>query len=202
MYNYIEYLFDDYFIASKEDGNLGIINSKNNVLIDFKYDVIQKIGDTKIVQAKTINKDKSDFYSDKLEQLVSMNDAIVIQEKNYLKITNNSEMKYFDLQGNEIESKSIFEENKLLAYKKGSKWGFVDRNDQEIVECKYDKVTQFNQYGFAGICIDNKWGVIDENAQVIVEPKYKIAKDHEPEFIGEYYKVYYGYGESYFTNNI
>ena len=48
---------------------------------------------------------------------------------------------------------------------------------------------------------ENKWGVIDEKGNIILEPTYTIEESNEdPEFIGKYYRVYYGYGESYFTN--
>lgn len=53
----------------------------------------------------------------------------------------------------------------------------------------------------AGIMKDNKWGVIDINGNIVLEPTYKIEESNtDPEFIGKYYRVYYGYGESYFTN--
>lgn len=199
-YTYMEHLFDDYFIATKEDGDLGIINSKNRIIVEFKYDVIQKIGDTKIVQAKTINKDKSDFYSNSLSLITSLNNANITQQEDYIKISNNEEIKYFDLQGNELEKEKIFKNNKLLSVKEGNKWGFVDKNNTKIVECKYDKVTEFNQYGFAGVYINDKWGVINENGEIVIQPTYKLLLEYEPEFIGKYYKVYYGYGESYYTD--
>ena len=40
-YSYLEYLFEDYFIAYNKE--LGVINSKDENIIDFKYDVLSKI---------------------------------------------------------------------------------------------------------------------------------------------------------------
>lgn len=94
-------------------------------------------------------------------------------------------------------------ENKLLADEKDSKWGFIDRNGNVIVEPQYEQVTEFNEYGFAGIKRDGKWGIINQDANIIVEPKYEISQTNQiPEFLGKYYKVYYGYGESYFTDKV
>ncbi len=200
-YGYIEYLFDNYFIASKQDGNLGIIDDKNNTKIDFKYDVIQKIGDSKIVEAKIIAQNKSEIYSENLKLIVSMKNAAIKEYDDYVKIFNDEQTKYFDKQGEEKENTQIFINNELYAVQKNNKWGFANKNKEVIVEYKYDKVTEFNQAGYAGICIDNKWGVINTKGEVIVSPKYTI-EEQEPEFIGEYYKVYYGYGQSYFTNKI
>ncbi len=113
------------------------------------------------------------------------------------------QIKYFDYDGNELLARNLFINNKLYTSYNGEKWGFIDKNDNTVVECKYDRVTEFNEYGFAGICENNKWGVIDENGNIVQEPIYKIDETNsEPEFLGKYYKVYYGYGESYYTNNI
>ena len=45
--------------------------------------------------------------------------------------------------------------------------------------------------------------MVDTKGNIIVQPSYKLDDtSREPEFIGPYYKVYYGYGESYYTNDI
>ena len=66
------------------------------------------------------------------------------------------------------------------------KWGFVDKNGNVVVDCKYDVVTELNEYGFAGIFQENKWGVIDQNGKVVVVPSYEIETYYSPTFIGEY----------------
>ena len=72
----------------------------------------------------------------------------------------------------------------------------------EFLDYIYDKVTEFNSYGFAGIKKDNKWGVINETGDIIIEPSYIIQDDSTaPEFLGQYYKIYYGYGENYYTDH-
>ena len=69
-------------------------------------------------------------------------------------------------------------------------WGFVDKDGNIKVDCKYDRVTEINEYGFAGILQENKWGVIDENGEVIVVPGYDKEKIntnyYDPKFIGKY----------------
>ena len=67
-----------------------------------------------------------------------------------------------------------------------------------IVDYNYDKVTEVNKYGFAGIKQNGKWGVIDSNGKIIVEPQYKLS-ENDPIFIGQYYQVIYGNGEIYYT---
>ena len=65
---------------------------------------------------------------------------------------------------------------------------------------KYDFVTRFNEYGFAGIKKDGKWGVVNSNGDIIVEPVYDIDSD-SPKFVGKYYEYNLGYGEPYFVCN-
>ena len=92
----------------------------------------------------------------------------------------------------------MFNENKIFAKKQNNKWGFVDAKGNSVVDYKYEKVTEINKYGFAGIKEKGKWGVIDSEGKILVEPKYEI-KSNEPIFIGEYYQVIYGDGEIYYT---
>ncbi len=40
------------------------------------------------------------------------------------------------------------------------------------VSYQYDKVTEFNEYGFAGILKDKKWGVLNKDGSVLIEPTY------------------------------
>lgn len=200
-YNYLEYLFDEYFIATKGNGNLGVINIKNQTIIDFNYDVLQKIDNTKVIEAKILKDNKLELYSEEMEKICSSKNALVYNEDNYIKVYSKQMLKYFDLGGKELKSKEVMKNNKLLADEKSNKWGFIDRNENIVIDYQYDKVTEFNEYGYAGIMQDDKWGVIDINKNIVIEPIYKLEKDNsEPEFLGKYYKVYYGYGECYYTD--
>ena len=39
-----------------------------------------------------------------------------------------------------------------------------------VVEAKYDKVTEFNEFGFASVQKDGKWGAINTQGKEVVEP--------------------------------
>jgi len=202
-YNYLEYLFNEYFIAAKENGKLGIIDINNNIMADFNYDVLQKVEDTKVAQAKILKENKSELYSENMEKICTVKNSVVYKEDNYIKVYSSEDVKYFDVNGNELENKVVFSSNKLLANKSNVKWGFVDRNGRVVVDYDYDKVTEFNKYGYAGIEKDEMWGIIDTNGNIVLEPTYKLDKANlEPEFLGKYYKVYYGYGECYYTDKV
>lgn len=69
------------------------------------------------------------------------------------------------------------------------------------IDAIYDMVTELNKYGFAGVKKDGKWGIIDSNANLILEPSYKLELQ-EPEFIGKYVKLNFGYELVYYTSQI
>ncbi len=200
-YNYIEYLFEDYFIVSNENGKLGVINSKEEVKLELKYDVLQKIENTNVIEAKILKEKNTDIYSSNLELVYSVKEGFIYKENEYLKVYSKEEDKYLDFNGGILEAKEVFKDNTLISSKKDNKWGFVDRNENIVVEYNYDKVTEFNEYGYAGIKLNNKWGVIDSKGNIVKEPSYEdIETNSNPEFLGEFYKVYYGYGEFYYTD--
>lgn len=199
-YQYIEYAFENYFIATM-NGKVGVIDINKETLIDFKYDIIQTIKDKNVLQAIISNTNTIEMYNNKIEKQVSIKDAILYTYDNYIKLISDKDMRYLDNNGNIISNKEILKENKVFAYNQNGKWGFVDNSDNIILEAKYDIVTEFNKYGFAGIKKNGKWGVVNEEGKVIVEPSYKIDWN-EPEFIGKYCKLNFGYGFEYYTDEL
>ncbi len=199
-YQYIEYAFEDYFIVT-ENGKVGVIGVNKGVAIDFKYDIIQKVKDKNVLQAIISNTNTIEMYNNKIEKQTSIKDAILYTENNYIKLISKKDMKYLDNDGNLVSNEKLLTDSTIFAYSKDDKWGFIDKNNNIIVEPKYDIVTEFNQYGYAGIKKDNRWGVINENGEIIVEPSYKIDWN-EPDFIGKYCKLNFGYGFEYYTDEL
>ncbi len=104
--------------------------------------------------------------------------------------------------GNKLQAKDLFPNNKLFAKKINDKWGFVDKDGKVVIENKYEMVTDFNEYGFAGIKQDGKWGVIEqESGEIIQEPIYKIEWTH-PKFIGKYYLINAWQREIKYTDSV
>lgn len=199
QYNYIEYLYDNYFIVSGEDSKLGVIDDKNNVKIKIENDSLQKLETANIIQAIS-NGNITRLYSKDMNKICEMTDAIIEVNKDYIKISNTSEVKYFNIEGKELKNTDVYSSNTLFAVQKNGKWGFADKNGKEIVEAKYDRVTEFNEYGFAGIKKEGKWGAINKDGKIVVEPSYEFKEDSQISFIGSYYQVKYGFGEIYYTN--
>ena len=199
-YNYLEYLFDNYFIASNEQSKLGVIDDDDNVKIELNNDALQKIEGTNVIQASTTADNMTKLYSKDMTELCQMQNAKVEVKDNYIKISNDTETRYFDKDGKELKNTEVYPNNTLFAKKEGDKWGFADKNGNTVVEAKYDKVTEFNEYGFAGVRLDGKWGVVNSKGEEVLAPTYTLNEEIEPYFIGTYYRVQYGFGEFYYTD--
>ena len=197
-YIYIEYLYDNYFISCNTDGKLGIIDDKDDTKVAFNYNSIQKIDGTNLIQTYRNDNETTEIYSTEMKKITSLSNANMDKYTDYIKLYNDDETKYILKDGKEVKNTELFKDNKIFANEWNGKWGFVDKSGNKVIDYKYDKVTEVNKYGFAGIEQNDKWGIIDSNGKIIVEPKYKLT-DSEPIFIGEYYQVKYGNGEVYYT---
>ena len=199
-YFYIGYLGNNYFVVSGQNGKNGIIDNKGDVILDTKYDTIEKIEDTNLIDAVEINTNTITLFNNEMKELNKMSNANIFVEKNYIRIYSNKEQKYFNSNGEEKSNKEILSQNKIFSDVKDGKWGFVDSNGNVIVDYIYDDVTEQNSYGFAGIKKDGKWGSINEDGQVIIEPTYTL-NNNEVDFVGEYYKYTYGYKKFNYTKD-
>ena len=197
-YTYIQYLFDNYFIACDTKGKLGIINDSEKTIIEFIYDSIHIIENTNMVETLNNSTNMTEIYSHNFKKICELENATLENNIDYIKLYNKENAKYISKDEKEVKNTDVFTKNKIFAKQVQNKWGFADINGNKVVDYKYDKVTEVNEYGFAGIKQNDKWGVINSNGEIIVEPTYKINSEN-PIFIGEYYQVIYGNGEIYYT---
>lgn len=200
-YTYVEYLYDNYFIASDANSKLGIIDDKDNVKIQFGNDSLQKIDGTDVIETTEASGNVKKLYSRTMEKICELSDSNVEFKGEYIKIFNKDDVKYFDKQGKELKNTEVYPNNTLFATKVDGKWGFANKSGTIVVEPKYDEVTEFNSYGYAAVKQDGKWGAINVNGDITAEIQYVLDDDIEPSFIGKYYQIKYGFGEIYYTNN-
>lgn len=196
-YNYMEYLPGDYFIVARDSKN-GVVDINGKSVIELKYDSISRINETNILQAET-NK-SIELYNLNMKKITTMSNATIKEvkdDKEYILLFSENDFKYLDKDGNILKAQELFKENNLFAKNVNGKWGFVDKNGNLKVQNKYEVVTDFNKYGFAGIKKDGKWGVIDQEGHIVQEPIYEL-KWNMPEFIGKYYRVNAWYGDARF----
>ena len=86
-----------------------------------------------------------------------------------------------------VPNTEVFKDLKMYSYQADDgKWGYKDKNGNIVVDCRYDFVTELNQYGYAGIYQEGRWGVINSDGKVVVIPSYEISTYYSPSFLDRY----------------
>lgn len=185
-YTNITYAFNNFFVFTTQEGKTGILDIYAGTEVEAQYDYIIVLENVKALEARAGN--KVDIYSEKIEKVLSMEDAIVQKvNDDYVSIYSATEIEYINKVGELVKNTEVFKNAKLYTYKaEDGKWGFADSNGKIVVDCKYDRVTELNEYGYAGVCQDGKWGVIDDKGKVVVVPAYEIETYYAPTFLGKY----------------
>lgn len=200
-YSYMEELDTNYFVVGNNNKN-GIIDLSGKAVVDLKYNSIFQIDGTNLLQANISSTNTVSLINRNTNKvLITLDKASVEINENYIRVYSEEESYYFSDDGKELTNKEVFPNNELYAKKINGKWGFVDKNGDLKVQNEYDVVTEFNEYGFAGIKKNGKWGVINSKGEIVQKPIYKISWKY-PTFIGIYYQSEEWHGDSYYTNKI
>lgn len=68
------------------------------------------------------------------------------------------------------------------------KWGFVDLNGNEIIDCKFNNVGSFKE-GLAPVCLNQKWGFINKEGFVVISPKFEAVRQFSEGLAAAYQEV-------------
>jgi len=185
-YSYIEFFNNDLFIATK-NSNAGVINVNGKIIIPLEYSTMKKITGTNCLEATMVETNKIAIVSSEGKIGDGVENGISSLEENYIKVISENDVKYYTLDGKETSYRELFANNEIYAIKQNGKWGFKDKSDKVIVECKYDFVTEQNG-GFVGVKLDGKWGVLDTKGNTVKEPSYTLSWN-DVSFFGEYYAI-------------
>lgn len=121
-YRYIEYLYNNYFIATNDEGNLGVINNNGKIILEMKYNLLQKIKGMNIIQAGMEGLNNTEFYSNEMKKILEIEKPNIELQDEYVIISNENQKSFLDKNGNEIKDvqnleKSYFPD-KVGEYKK------------------------------------------------------------------------------------
>lgn len=105
-YRYIEYLYKDYFIASDENGKLGVINSNEKSILAMEYSSLQKVKDKNILQAIKSDINTSEFYSIEMKKITTMSNINIQTQEDYIIISNEDQQMYLNSDGDTIKDPS------------------------------------------------------------------------------------------------
>lgn len=184
-YDLIKYCFSDYYVVST-GGKYGVVNSLKDVVIDIKYEGIEYRND--IVSLICDNADyTTDIYTRDLKYVLTGTINKVDTELGYIRVRVGSEYKYYNLQYQEISNRDVLKGNTLFLVKENDKYGYVNKENQRIVDCIYDDAIEQNKYGFCAVKKDGKWGVLQSNGAVLMQPSVELENSLYIDFIGEWH---------------
>lgn len=125
-YLYIDYAFDQYFVAFKEGKGHGVIDKSGNTIVDFEYDIFSRVGDKELLKAVKMEKDGdiTIIFSKDLKRLATMKAMAINIDENYIEVYNNEERLFINASGEVKKARELFNENKLFANVSNGKWGF------------------------------------------------------------------------------
>lgn len=184
-YEELKYAFEDYYIAKKGE-KYGLIDTLGQTRIDFKYNslIYNEI-------ANYLEGENTDITQDLIDSNLQVKTSGIVSEvnteKNYVKLRQGSDYKYYNFKLEEKQSKDLLTGNSLYLHKKDGKYGYVDKNGIVIVDYIYDDATEQNKYGYASVKKDGKWGAIDYKGKTVVEPTYTLENNLIIDFIGTYH---------------
>lgn len=183
-YTYIENVKDNYFIVT-QNGKAGIIDGEGKIVIELKYDAIQKIESTNVLQA--IQENRIDIIDEEMKAHSGIEKALMSKKENYIKLYSENDIKYYNLSGKEVTYQELFPNNVIYASKKNDKWGLVDKDGNIVANYQYDMVTEQNG-NVAGVKKDGKWKIVDTEGKITSNKEYTISW-LDVTFLGNYYKT-------------
>lgn len=195
-YQDLTYAFSNYYIAKKE-GKYGIITENNEEKLAFDYTYITYNQEADFIQVETQNKE-SKLLNNNLEVKVTGIINEINQEKNYIRVRQNDEYKYYNFKLEEKKNTEILATNTIFLSKQNGKYGYVNEKGVVIVDYIYEDATEQNKYGYVAVKKDGKWGSLDAKGNVVVEPTYNLENTLVVDFISKWH-LSYDMNANYYT---
>ena len=186
VYEDLNYATDNYYVA-KKDGLYGIVSLDNVVCVDFKYTYLEYINSADFYQGEN-----SDYTTDILNRNFETKlSSVIISDLNidsgYIRVRENGEYKYYNLNFEEKTNIDLLKSNTLFLSKEGDKYGYVNKNGDLVVSYLYDDATEQNAYGYCAVKLDGLWGVLASDGTVILEPSVNLDDNLYISFISEWH---------------
>lgn len=185
IYDDLTYAFSDYYIAKKEN-KYGIVTSSNEQALNFEYQYITYLSNIGFLQAETEGLE-SELLDRNLEVKVTGMVTEINQDKNYIRIRQNGEYKYYNFKLEEKENTEILGTNTIFLSKKDGKYGYVNEKGIVVVDYQYEDATEQNKYGYVAVKKDGKWGCLDAKGQVVLEPSKTLENAFVIDFISTWH---------------
>lgn len=181
----IKHCFGEYYIVSS-GGKYGVINTLKDTIIDMKYESIEYRSD--IVSIICENADyTTDIYTRDFKYVLTGTISKVDTELGYIRARVGNDYKYYNMQYQEISNRDALKNSTLFLIKENGKYGYVDKDNNKVVDCIYDDAREQNKFGFCAVNKNGKWGVLQSNGAVLMEPTVELTNSLYIDFIGNWH---------------
>lgn len=182
QYEDLKYIFGTYYIA-KKDGHYGVISTTGENPINFVYTTMSYIKSADFIEA-----DDDLLQTDVFDRNFNLVlDDVMISDLNldegYMRIRKDNEYKYYNFKFEPKTNMEVFTTNTLFLVKENGKYGYVNKNNEKIVDCIYDDAKEQNQYGYCAIKKDGVWGCLKSDGTIVVEPSVNLDENLIVDFI-------------------
>lgn len=187
-YEDIKPSISNYYIV-KKDGKYGIVlTADNSIKINYEYENINYIKEADFFLAE-----KSDYTTD----IISRNfekeiEGIIVSELNiengYIRIRKDANYKYYNFKFEEKSNIEVLTGNTLFLIKENGKYGYVNKNNEKVVDAKYDDAKEQNEFGYSAVKLNGKWGVLKSDGTVVLEPSINLDENLYIDFIDSWYR--------------
>jgi len=147
-------------LTASKNHKWGIIDTSDNVLLDFTYDNISNLG------SKYFKTFSGELFEDGRPKqgifgIVKRDGTIIINPKyNFIYDYNKTWARVF--KGKTHDGCNPIE----------GKYGFINEKGEEVIPLNYDKAERFSREGLAKVCKEGKCGFIDSTENAIIPLKY------------------------------
>ena len=187
QYEELKFAQDKYYIA-KRDSKYGIVSEDNVICIDFNYNYIVKTNKTNFYQAEN-DDNTTDIINSNFEvKLANVIISELNQEKGYLRVRENGSYNYYNFNFEKKENREVLTTSTLFLVKDSNgKYGYVNKNNELIVNYQYDDAKEQNAYGYCVVKKDGLWGVLGADGTVILKPNQNLDNYLYVDFISTWH---------------
>lgn len=185
IYEDLTYAFSNYYIA-KKDNHYGIITIDNEEKLPFQYTYITYLSNIGFLQAETENLESQLLDKEFTVKVTGMITEIN-QDKNYIRVRENGEYKYYNFKLEQKENTEILGTNTIFLSKSNGKYGYINEKGIVVVDYIYEDATEQNKYGYVAVKKDGKWGCLDAKGKVVIEPTYTLENVLVVDFISQWH---------------
>lgn len=186
MYKTLKYTANDLFIV-RTNNNYGIIDINEKTKIKEEYANINYYENINVFELEEKDLQVNSILNSELVEIAKGIISEINSEKSYMKLWTDSGYKYYNLRGEELETKDILINNNLFLSKQNDKYGFVNKEGNVVVDYIYDDAREQNEYGYIAVKKDGLWGSLDKNGNIISDTKYNLENNLLIDFIGGYH---------------